>query len=139
MSAFERVCRLTDEAMKRHAVPGAAVGVLHEDRTEVAGFGVTSVDSDPTMRSVGTRSASKGGGGVAISLWSVIAAGREKGRRSRPSDPSTSCSDQRSQCSGGAYGAKPDAMRAAIASSTEPYDVSASSDSAPAVDRAASR
>jgi CubicO group peptidase (beta-lactamase class C family) len=54
-----RVCELTDQQMKRHGVPGIAVGILHEGQTATAGFGVTSVDhplpvTDETLFQIGS-------------------------------------------------------------------------------------
>jgi CubicO group peptidase (beta-lactamase class C family) len=43
-AAFRRIGAHVEEAMARLRVPGVAVGVLHEGREQVAGFGVTSVE-----------------------------------------------------------------------------------------------
>lgn len=40
---FKSVCDLIPDAMKRHHVPGAAVGILADGREFTAGFGVTNV------------------------------------------------------------------------------------------------
>jgi CubicO group peptidase (beta-lactamase class C family) len=37
--------QLVQDVMEEHGIPGAAVGVLHGDELEVAGFGVTSVEN----------------------------------------------------------------------------------------------
>jgi CubicO group peptidase (beta-lactamase class C family) len=41
---FRRVGDRIQEALARLRVPGVAIGILHEDREQIAGFGVTSVE-----------------------------------------------------------------------------------------------
>ena len=40
---FAAVCRIVPEAMKRHRVPGVAIGIFSDGREFTAGFGVTNV------------------------------------------------------------------------------------------------
>lgn len=42
---FERVCETVQSEMKRLPIPGVAVGILHGDDENVAGFGVTNVEN----------------------------------------------------------------------------------------------
>jgi len=56
---WSQLCEFVERVMANEGIPGAAVGILHGDRTEVAGFGVTNVDhplpvTDETLFQIGS-------------------------------------------------------------------------------------
>jgi CubicO group peptidase (beta-lactamase class C family) len=56
---FDQLCAFVEKTMKRRGIPGVAVGVLCQGKTDTAGFGVTNVDhslpvTDETLFQIGS-------------------------------------------------------------------------------------
>jgi len=58
---FQQLCSFVEERIEQKSVPGAAIGILYQDQTYTAGFGVTNVDhpvpvTDETLFQIGSIS-----------------------------------------------------------------------------------
>ena len=61
LSKWDKLCAFVDQSRQKHEVPGVVLGILHNGKVKVAGFGVTNVDhplevTDQTLFQIGSIS-----------------------------------------------------------------------------------